>query len=214
MATTYRYMAVATPTNIKAIKNQVAPSVGVISITTPPPTMLDVNLENTSADDKIDLDTYMESIGYAYMATDPTPLVNGETVVWENGAWTCINLTPTTTASLELETSSKKSFVQKATHAFTCKGAATKYFILYDANYETTTTNCSVEIRLILDGSVILATVVDRPGGPGKQRKFTGHVEGAAYGAGAHTLAVEYKVVGGNGSIKVSDAKITTWRAV
>ena len=206
-------MALATPTNLGLIGKQLAPSVGAISITTPPPTLLDITLTNTSAGDKQDLDTYMTSIGYSYMATDPDPLTNGETVVWENGAWTCVHISPVTTASLELETSSKKSFDPKVSHPFTCQDATTKYFILYEASYETTSQNCRVEIQLILDGSNVLATVVDKPGGTEQQRKFTGHIEGAAYGAGAHTLAIEYKVLGGSGSIKISDAKITTWRA-
>ena len=214
MATTYRYMALVTPTNLGLIGNQLDPSVGAISIMTPHPTMLDITLTNTSASDKQDLDTYMTSIGYSYMETDPTPLTNGETVVWENGAWACVHITPTTTPSLGVETSSKTSFVAKVGHPFTCTSASTKFFISYDATYETTAGGCRIEIQLILDGATVLATIVDRPGGSGRQHKFTGHVEGAAYGAGAHTLALAYKKLGGGGSIKISDAKITTWRAL
>ena len=214
MATTYRYMAIATPTTIGLIGKQLDPSVGAISIMTPPPTMLDVTLTNTSVSDKADLDAYMTSIGYFYMETDPTPLTNGETVVWEDGAWTCVHVSPTTTTSLVLETSSKKSFAEKAPHTFICKSATAKYFILYDASYETTSKNCRVEVQLILDGTTVLAKVIDKPGGVEQQRKFTGHIEGAAYGSGAHTVAIEYKVLGGSGSIKISDAKITTWSGV
>lgn len=214
MPTTYRYMALATPTNIGAIAKQVSPSVGTISIATPPPTMLDVTLENTSAGDKQDLDTYMASIGYAYMETDPVPLTNGETVVWEDGAWTCVHVTPDTTSSLNEETTSKASFVEKVPHSFTCTSASTQFFIMYDATYETTAGGCSVELQLILDGSTVLANIIDKPGGTGRQHKFAGHIEGAAYGAGAHTLAIEYKKIGGGGSVKISNAKITTWRAM
>lgn len=176
--------------------------------------MLDVTLDTATADDKQDLDTYMASIGYSYMETDPAPLTDGETVVWENGAWTCVHVTPTTTSSLPAETTSKTSFVEKVPHTFTCATASSKYFISYDATYETTAGGCRMEIQLILDGSNVLATLEDKPGGTGRQRKFTGHIEGAAYGAGAHTLKIEYKKTGGGGSVKVSDAKITTWRAL
>jgi hypothetical protein len=214
MPTRYRYMALATPTNIKAISNQVSPSVGQISITTPPPTMIDVELENTSADDKEDLDSYMESIGYVYMATDPPALTNGETVVWENGAWTCVHLGPETSLDALETTSNASSFKEKLPHGFVSPSATAKHFILYDVTYETTSVGCRVRIELVLDGGQVLAWIEDKPGGSGSQRKFSGHIEGAAYGAGAHTLSLQYKRLGGGGSIKLRDAKITTRRAL
>jgi hypothetical protein len=148
------------------------------------------------------------------MDTDPAPLTDGETVVWENGAWTCVKVSPETSISLPLETSSKTSFVEKLPHIFTCSSASTKYFIMYDATYETTSGGCRVELQLILDGSQVLASVVDKPGGTGRQHKCTGFIKGAAYGAGAHTLRLEYKKLGGGGSIKISDAKISTKRVL
>lgn len=214
MAVTYRYIAVATPSSVKAISKQVSPTVGSISITTPPPTMMDVELENPSADDKDNLDEYMASIGYVYMSTDPAPLENGETVVWENGAWTCVNLGPESSSSLPLETSSNSSFVEKVLHEFTCESASAKHFIMYDVTYESTSGNVQVEVHLILDDSLVLARVVDRPGGSGRQRKFTGFIQASAYGQGAHTLRLEYKKVGGSGSVKISDARVSTARVI
>jgi len=213
MATTYRYMALAAPTNLGLIGKQLAPSVGAISITTPPPTMLDITLTNTSASDKQDLDTYMTSIGYAYMATDPAPLTNGETVVWENGAWTCVHISGTSTASLPQEGTTKQSFLQKLQHDFTCGAASEKYFIMYDSVIEASSGAAKVEAQLILDGTQVLASYKGKPGGADHQVRFSGHIEGAAYGVGGHTLHIEYKLSGGRGTVMISDARVTTRRA-
>jgi hypothetical protein len=117
-------MALATPTTPALIAGQVAPGVGPVSITVPPPTMIDVTLDNPNADAKIDLDTYMSSIGYVFMEENPTPLQNGETVVWENGAWTCVTIASNTASSLSLESTTKVSFVRKVRNSFTVDGAS------------------------------------------------------------------------------------------
>lgn len=212
MPTTYRYMAASTPTNIKAIVNQLPAGVGTVAITTPPPTMIDVQLENTSTSTKEDLDEFMAEIGYLYMDTDPAPLTNGETVVWENGAWTCINIAPITVTSDNEEGTTKTSSIQKMRNGFTSPSATAKYVVLYDATYETTSGGCKCEIQLVLNGSEVLAEVVDKPGGKDKPKKFSGFIEPRVYADGAHTIDINYRKTGGSGSVNVRSAKVTVWR--
>jgi len=212
MATTYRYMALATPTTILAISKQVPSAAGPITITVPPPTLIDVTLGNSTPEAKEDLDEYMSSIGYSYMATDPPPLKDGETVVWEKGAWTCINVAPIVAESADEESSTKSSFVQKVRNSFTSSSADAKYIIFYDAIIETSSSNCYAEVQLILDGSTVLTSVTRNPGGPSEQMKFSGHITPTAFGAGPHTVDVEYKKASGGGSVKIKEAKVTIWR--
>jgi hypothetical protein len=207
-------MALATPTTPALIAGQVAPSAGPVSITVPPPTMIDVTLDNPDANAKIDLDTYMASIGYVFMEENPTPLHNGETVVWESGAWTCENIAPVTVKSLAEESTTKSAFTRKVRNSFTSGSAIAKHIILYDAVLETTSGNAWFEAHLILDGDQNnpLATMKQKPGGADRQLKFTGHIDPRVYGEGAHTIDIEYKKAGGGGSVKIKDAKVTIWR--
>jgi hypothetical protein len=207
-------MALSSPTSVRNISEHVAPSAGPVSITVPPPTFIDVTLGSPTSEDKEDLDEYMATIGYSFMEEDPPPLQNGETVVWENGAWTCVNTASKTEKSLTLESTTRSDFSQKVRNAFTSESPTAKYIIMYDATLETTSGNAWFEAQLILDGdqNTPLASMKQRPGGANRQLKFSGHIDPRAYGQGAHTVDIEYKKAGGGGSVKIKDAKITVWR--
>ena len=121
---------------------------------------------------------------------------------------------PGSSSSSSLSASTSRSSKEKVEHRFTTTGASDRHFILYDAVLETTSSNGQLRVELMLDGSQVLATMDSKPGGRGKQIKFSGHIGGDAYGAGVHTLALTYKKISGSGSVKISDAKITTWRVI
>jgi hypothetical protein len=214
--TVYRYMAVVTPTTLTTLASVLPSGIGTISIATPPPTMMDVDIQTPDANTRDDLDQFMESLGYTFMAEDPTPLDNGETVVWENGAWTCVNVAVQPANSLMEESTTKSDPTRKVRNSFVSDSASAKHIILYDAVLETTAVNTEFEVSLILDGDSAqpLATMVQRPGGASRQVKFSGHIDPAVYGEGAHTADIEYKKTSGGGSVKIKGAKVTIWRVL
>jgi len=121
---------------------------------------------------------------------------------------------PGSTMSMPTSATTNRSPQEKVQHSFTSSSDSDQHMILYDAILETTSGNGQMRAELVLDGSDVLATLASKPGGSGRQVKFSGHIEAAAYGVGAHTLAIQYKKIGGKGSVKVSSAKITSWRTI
>jgi hypothetical protein len=214
MPTTYRYMSLATPTTPAIIADHVAPSAGAVSISVPPPTFIDVTLATPTSEDKEDLDEYMASIGYSFMEENPPALQDGDTLVWENGTWTCAHMASQTEKSLGEESTTRSEFGRKVRNVFTSDSATAKHVVMYDATLEVTSGNAWFEVQLVLDDdqNTPLASLKQKPGGSDRQIKFSGHIEPTVYGEGAHTIDIEYKRAGGSGSVKIKDAKVTIWR--
>lgn len=214
MPTTYRFMSLVTPTTIKDMANHIAEDASEISITTPPPTMLDVTIDDPSAETQQNLTEYLDSLGYIFMETDPAPMQDGETLVWENGQWVCIKTTPEASDPVEAYQTTKASEKDHVSKTFTSDGG--KYMVMYQATISCTSSNGIAEAMLIADNDAQnpLASYTGKPGGSDKFVQFTGFVVPAVYSQGPHTIKITFRRKSGSGTAKIENARINVWRVV